>query len=195
MKWQRLIHQPCQPLQLHVCVCVCTCELSASNPNLSALKEQKSSLHHTEQPHTRIHKVHSGSALERSAALGQVIRRPPRRRMFHASGEDMWVGHLQFQQYHCTSQKPCGTKLPAIFAADGSLCAGFDLLTLHDDGDSCNLELQPKQKAPCYQQKNDSNYIQLQLTFIVSVALYPWVCFVFLVTTSQRNLVAPRVFG
>lgn len=29
------------------------------------------------------------------------------------------------------------------------LCAAFDLFTLHDAGDSCNLELQPKHKAPC----------------------------------------------
>lgn len=83
-----------------------------------------------------------------SAALGEVIRRPPRRRLFNASCEDVWAEHLQFQQYHCTSQNPRGTKLPAIFSADGLLCAGFDLLTLQDASDSCNLELQPKQKAP-----------------------------------------------
>lgn len=55
-----------------VCVCVCTCELSA--PNLSALKAhmERKAVWITLSSRTQIHKVHSGSALERSAARSCV---------------------------------------------------------------------------------------------------------------------------
>lgn len=38
---------------------------------------EKSSLYPAEQPHTHLHQVHSGSALESSTALGQGIRSHP----------------------------------------------------------------------------------------------------------------------
>lgn len=140
MKWQRLIHHLCQPLRLHVC------EHSSCQRQSSLLWrskhtwKEKQSVSHRAATHRHTRRVQSGSALEGSAALGQVKTPPPRRRMFNGSCEDMWVQLLRRQQYHCTGQKPFGTKHPVISSA----CAGFDLVALHDARASCHLTLQPK---------------------------------------------------
>lgn len=79
-------------------------------------------------------------SLGRERCPGSNQDAPPRRRMFNGSCEDMRVQLLWRQQYHCTSQKPFGTKLPVISSAG----AGFDLVALHDARASCHLTLQPK---------------------------------------------------
>lgn len=60
-----------------VCVRV-SCQRVHTHTHTQRTHGEKSSLYPAEQPHTHLHQVHSGSALESSTALGRGIRsRPP----------------------------------------------------------------------------------------------------------------------